>query len=247
MIKLFSKIRKKTLAEGQTWKYFKYAIGEIVLVVIGILIALSINSWNQTRKDAQKEDSYLQNLTRDLESQIESIDIQLSYEQKYEKNAKLLLNAYHGSGGFVIDSVTAAQLNILVERKTFVRTDPTFEDLISTGNIGLLKNITLRNELIEFYQELERYERILHNNNTLMVDEMYGQNIIQFIYIGGRPSQRLWDVSNETLKNPEKELAIINLIDKRGAIARFHIEFMQELRGKTKQLIHLIHKTGDHD
>ena len=50
MIKFFRKIRQNLLSEGKTGKYFKYAIGEIVLVVIGILIALQINNWNEGRK-----------------------------------------------------------------------------------------------------------------------------------------------------------------------------------------------------
>jgi len=49
MIKLFRNIRQNLLNEGKTTKYFKYAIGEIILVVIGILIALSINNWNVSR------------------------------------------------------------------------------------------------------------------------------------------------------------------------------------------------------
>jgi uncharacterized protein YlxW (UPF0749 family) len=55
VIKLFRNIRKKLLAEGKTTNYLKYSIGEIVLVVIGILIALSINNWNENRKDRFKE------------------------------------------------------------------------------------------------------------------------------------------------------------------------------------------------
>ena len=50
MIKFFRKIRQNLLMENKTGKYLKYAIGEIVLVVIGILIALSINNWNENRK-----------------------------------------------------------------------------------------------------------------------------------------------------------------------------------------------------
>jgi hypothetical protein len=50
MIKLFKKIRQNLLLENKTSKYFKYAIGEIVLVVIGILIALQINNWNENKK-----------------------------------------------------------------------------------------------------------------------------------------------------------------------------------------------------
>ncbi len=50
MIKFFHKIRQNLLNEGKTTNYFKYALGEIVLVVIGILIALQINNWNENRK-----------------------------------------------------------------------------------------------------------------------------------------------------------------------------------------------------
>ncbi len=75
MIKLFRNIRKNLLAEGKTSKYFKYAIGEIVLVVIGILIALSINNWNQNRIEQDKEHVYLTNIKRDLQNQLKSIDL----------------------------------------------------------------------------------------------------------------------------------------------------------------------------
>ena len=55
MIKFFRKIRQNLLSEGKTGKYLKYAIGEIVLVVFGILIALQINTWNEDYKSKKKE------------------------------------------------------------------------------------------------------------------------------------------------------------------------------------------------
>jgi len=62
MIKFFRSIRKSLLSEGKTSKYFKYAIGEIVLVVIGILIALQINNWNENRKSQEKIDNYFEKM-----------------------------------------------------------------------------------------------------------------------------------------------------------------------------------------
>ena len=61
MIKFFRKIRQNLLSEGKTGKYLKYAIGEIILVVIGILIALSINNWNENQKLRNQEITYLNN------------------------------------------------------------------------------------------------------------------------------------------------------------------------------------------
>ena len=59
MIKLFRHIRQNLLSEGKTGKYFKYAIGEIILVVIGILIALQINNWNEVKKARAVEITYI--------------------------------------------------------------------------------------------------------------------------------------------------------------------------------------------
>ncbi|BAO56770.1 DUF6090 family protein [Nonlabens marinus] len=66
MIKLFRNIRKNLLNDGETTKYFKYAVGEIVLVVIGILIALQINNWNEDRKDKAIVQDVLKNIRYDL-------------------------------------------------------------------------------------------------------------------------------------------------------------------------------------
>jgi len=66
MIKFFRKIRQNLLSEGKTGKYLKYAIGEIVLVVIGILIALQINTWNESRNTNNLSKTYLNNIKKDL-------------------------------------------------------------------------------------------------------------------------------------------------------------------------------------
>ncbi|OIQ36706.1 MAG: hypothetical protein BM563_10345, partial [Bacteroidetes bacterium MedPE-SWsnd-G1] len=67
MIKFFRKIRQQLLNEGKTSKYFKYAIGEIVLVVIGILIALQINTWNQQSLNNIESSSIVLSIANDLE------------------------------------------------------------------------------------------------------------------------------------------------------------------------------------
>jgi len=73
MIKFFRKIRQNLLSEGKTGKYLKYAIGEIILVVIGILIAVSINNWNEARKDKITEQKVLKTLRSDFKSNISTV------------------------------------------------------------------------------------------------------------------------------------------------------------------------------
>ena len=68
MIKFFRKIRYNLMEQNKTGKYLKYAIGEIILVVIGILIALQINNWNENRKSLISEKATLTKFLRDLQS-----------------------------------------------------------------------------------------------------------------------------------------------------------------------------------
>lgn len=81
MIKFFRKIRQNLLKENKTSKYFKYAIGEIVLVVIGILIALQINNWNENRKAKENEIVLLSKLQEENILNINSIEDHFEFRQ----------------------------------------------------------------------------------------------------------------------------------------------------------------------
>jgi sensor domain CHASE-containing protein len=105
MIKFFRKIRYDLMEKNKTGKYFKYAIGEIILVVIGILIALSINNWNQSQKEKQIETQYLNNIVRDLNEQLNSIDTQMQTEQSYYEAASYLIEDYNKDHAFTLDSI----------------------------------------------------------------------------------------------------------------------------------------------
>src|SRR5210317_1401641 len=86
MIKFFRKIRQKLLMENKTSKYLKYAIGEIILVVIGILIALQINNWNTDRININRVKQYAKSLVQDLENDIEMINVsQFQAEKSFKK------------------------------------------------------------------------------------------------------------------------------------------------------------------
>ena len=88
MIKFFRKIRQNLLNQGKTSKYFKYAIGEIVLVVIGILIALQINNWNEERKDNVEIKNTLLALKYDLVKDSLLISKHLDYSDKNVETIK---------------------------------------------------------------------------------------------------------------------------------------------------------------
>ena len=82
MIKFFRKIRYNLMETGKTGKYFKYAIGEIILVVIGILIALQINNWNENRQKKNLERDYLSEIKENLVRDTLNINKTLHFSSK---------------------------------------------------------------------------------------------------------------------------------------------------------------------
>src|SRR5210317_479613 len=92
MIKFFRKIRYDLMRQNKTGKYFKYAVGEIILVVIGILIALQINTWNENRKLRNEELKILQNFKKSLLT-----------DAAYRKESTAVYNATRNSIDYLID------------------------------------------------------------------------------------------------------------------------------------------------
>ena len=139
MIKFFRKIRQRLLTENKLSKYFIYAIGEIILVVIGILIALQINNWNEDRKKGKLKIEYLVSLKRDLEFDIAKLNTALDYvENDLKKN-----NAFSkrlSSPKANIDTlvkIARYEFNPIVGGLKELNKN-TYNSLISTGNIDLL-------------------------------------------------------------------------------------------------------------
>ena len=257
MLKFFSKIRQRLLTENKINKYLFYAIGEIILVVIGILIALSINNWNQSQKEKQIETQYLNNIVRDLNEQLNSIDTQMQTEQSYYEAASYLIEDYNKDHVFTLDSIFYKRATLLIYRKTFVITDPTYTDLISSGNISIIKNQANKDQILNYYQELERIEKIIQNNNSLLIDQHY---LLAFLKNGyyyenlfetvGESLAKLpghvvlpnyeadiEDISKNLILKDENKLELMNAITIRLAIAFGHYNHLLKAKSDTQSLI----------
>jgi hypothetical protein len=140
MIKFFRHIRKSLLMENKTEKYLKYAIGEIILVVIGILIALSINNWNEGRKDKLKEQTILVQLKEEYNANLQQLDTKMQLRKKIVLSGLILLRYMNAPELVQRDSVMFHLSNVIFD-PTF---DPIQNDLISSGNIRLIRKEKLR-------------------------------------------------------------------------------------------------------
>ena len=147
MIKFFRKIRQNLIMENKKGKYFKYAIGEIVLVVIGILIALQINNWNEQRKTKDLYYSYLTRLKEDFTFILNSTAEAKLIEEHLIELGKLVLNVSLNKENNVDPLELAIGIDFTAGRHYYTKKSQTWTDLISTGNLKLIENKGLRNEI----------------------------------------------------------------------------------------------------
>ncbi|MFH6768585.1 DUF6090 family protein [Gaetbulibacter aquiaggeris] len=171
MIKFFRKIRFDIMEKNKTGKYLKYAIGEIVLVVIGILIALSINDWNDIKKNAESELIYYCRILEDFELDKQLID-ELKDKANYriDSSKKILLDLDSGKKEkhYIINQFILATRSEVYEPRNV-----TFKDLISSGNLKLLDDITIKNSLIQYYSELENKQLQLKQNRDEIIKKVF--------------------------------------------------------------------------
>jgi hypothetical protein len=133
--------------ENKTGKYFKYAIGEILLVVLGILIALQINNWNEERKNRNKEQSILKNLQTDFIANINNVDKTYnSFLEAYEASANLLeiISSNDHINGSEIEYLLDEIIN---KTMSLDMNTGSINEMLNTGSINLIRDNNLKKQL----------------------------------------------------------------------------------------------------
>jgi len=246
-MRLFSKIRYKLAAEYRVGKYLRYAVGEILLVVIGILIALQVNNWNEKQKLAGSEQEILKSLLKEFR-----------YNQDIlEETIKININNLKAAQE--IGKYTGPQLQQQDEKhlsdlmvgafKYMVNYLPsmgTLYDVINSGKLSLISNQELRSLLAAFESELDD----IHRQENDVKDE---QNLTHSFFITEGNFRRHLTIINDALivttpsrfskndfkflENPEFESHLYYYI---VMAANLDKNFYTPLKAKQDAIIHLI-------
>ena len=171
MIKFFRQIRQQLLSENKFSKYLIYAFGEIALVIIGILIALGINNQNDQRKNNALEATYYCKLLSDFEAdKILREELNLKVDERVRLSKELMLELASGEKdkGFLVNKFLKAH-----RTETYLPRNITYQDLLSSGNIKLLRDELIRNSLIEFNRQLDDMRILIKENREQLVNEVF--------------------------------------------------------------------------
>lgn len=157
MIKLFRHIRHSLIDQNQMGKYFKYAIGEILLVVIGILIALQINNWNEERKEHITEQKILKEILIDLEISKADLINDLKSNKRNLKIAEKIKEHLHYKRAYN-DSIDEMLMQASYITQFTPRTSG-YENLKSIG-LSIITNDSLRKEITNVFDRNFEYARL---------------------------------------------------------------------------------------
>ncbi len=162
MLKFFRTIRQKLIEEDKLRTYFLYAAGEILLVVVGILIALQVNNWNEGRKAFDQEQSTLISLNQEVENNH-------TITNNCHKDIQLMMNSADKIRSLIspaFPDIAADTLNTWlgitgVTMRCFIVTD-IMDELQSSGNLKIIRNVELRRQIgswLSTYEDLRKEEQ----------------------------------------------------------------------------------------
>ncbi|SRX54422.1 DUF6090 family protein [Aequorivita sp. CIP111184] len=180
MTKLFRNIRKNLIAEGKTSRYLKYAIGEIILVVIGILIALSINNWNQNRLDSLERKALITKLHVEFKENKKVIENNRIAEEQAINSSIALMNLI----GITEEELLKHNLDSLLFQ-SFPANEIAFannavNNVVQNGRPNLLKDDTISTLLYQ-WNSLEKIRKIRFEKLDSWVNELFLPYLLPYI------------------------------------------------------------------
>lgn len=186
MISFFRKVRQKLLTENKFSKYLIYAIGEIVLVMIGILLALQVNNWNELQKNEKIESVFLEDFSNDLKSDIKTLQAAIS-----QNNERILATDSILSILSFKDELTSLELiefagyNIsLTSESYFIPEKSAIRQFESSNGGEIISSKELKDKLFRYYGFNERVEQNMEKSIQLYQHNFITKGISQVMLAG---------------------------------------------------------------
>ena len=176
MLRFLRKLRYRLLTENRFSKYLLYAIGEILLVVIGILLALQINTWNEERTLRKKERLYLKEIQTNLQDDLANVRYSIDFNTQKDSVIVACLNTIlTANTDLEAMQVIGSNMPLLAEYSVFTQNRVAFDNMLSAENIDLISGDTLRTLLSEYYADrnlLEGTQERVKDLTRIFVDNV---------------------------------------------------------------------------
>jgi hypothetical protein len=167
------------IAQGVRKQDWFTAILELFILVIGIYIGLQVDDWVGDRKDRQTETIYLEFLARDVAELQQQVEAQLNFENDKVNVATRAYELLTSDDPSASRAELGELLSALSSRRTLSLDSATYEQMVSSGHLQLIRNPRLRDKLVRYIALMERDEAIIGKNNQDLIDRIYAPFLLQ--------------------------------------------------------------------
>ena len=168
-----------------------HVLVEFVMLVVGILLALAVNNWVEERRDARIERQYLERLVRDFDADLEMIAEFAGFETLQREDGVMAWRALSDPASITDRDAVATALSHLSARRTLRLNRAAYTDLTSTGNLRLIRNGALRDQIVGLYEANDRFNAIIDRNNLVYIDESFAAYLASSALVAPRPSSNI--------------------------------------------------------
>lgn len=237
MVKFFRHIRQNFLAENKFSKYLFYAIGEIILVVIGILLALQINTWSTNKNAREKEQLYLKSFYSDIQTNLDQLDRVINKSEGTVNAADSLLR--FANGDLEIKEMGKIQRLVMVSSNytIFLSQEGTINDIFGSGDLALIQNDSIRKIMVNWTADLKylrEFEDLGKINQSKYRDYLAG-----LVPMHQRGMGKIF-VNEETIDKLKEDYQYLNLVFDQKRLARILNSLYGDIRDDVSNLLNLV-------
>jgi len=210
MIKFFRKIRRQLLSENKVTNYLLYAIGEIILVMIGILLALQVNNWNEERRVKDKQTVYLKGLKQNLLESKKELNRVIEESYITANSINYLVKTVRDNEQIGENALDSLIMKAMGYTKYQTR-QGVIDELISSGQVSIIKSDYLRTEIASWNANLINIREAEEMGKDAFFD--YSDRLSKYFDFSGM-------TSNEKIFNTESRNLFLNDISTRNTLAK---------------------------
>ena len=208
MIKFFRKIRYDLMEKNKTGKYLKYAIGEIVLVVIGILLALQVNNWNQERELKKEELKVMKSLHKEFSQNLVVFDEVYNVHLERKKNIELVMSIKPQE--LSMDSLWTLIKDVSGNNFTFDPYQGIYNSVINSGKIEIISNDSLKEKISRVQDLISDYKEEETNSRNFAIQNLHKYILSETVFDNFKLNQQNYSpTEEEELRLKKKYIKLI--------------------------------------
>lgn len=247
MLTFLRKTRQKLIITGSVRKYLIYAIGEIALVVVGILIALQINNWNTQRNDNELEQQYISRLLNELNEEVQNFEKLKTGFKRQQEAVMNLVEIWNQKRIFIKDTTQFWQDIFIGSGPGPWYNEPIiWTQLVQSGELKLLKDQKSIEALLKHYSEVKsiaenfnQYPTQTTNEARKLIATTFAESDFLLLESSNRPRKPTPKTIDTIIKKRQEYKALFVRV---GIIARIHVGSMERMEKSARNVIDLLQK-----